>query len=424
MKRMIARREIRIKSLFGGDRNYANLPRLFMERFGMFRYLMVLLGAVVAMPVYAALDEGLYAAFETSMGSFTCQLHYAEAPLTCANFVGLAEGSQAYMCPTSGAVKAGSYYDGLIFHRVITNFMIQGGCPLGTGGSGPGYAFPDEFTNTLRHASAGVLSMANSGPQSNGSQFFITTVATPHLDDVHSVFGSVVDGMAVVRAIESTPVISNRPVTDVVMHSVRIVRIGAAAEAFSVTNQPLPVVSPLSIDLEVDSTRVVVSCVHSNYVEIKPFRSEDLGSWQLITSVYNSMSDQVWRVQEADGKTQQFYRGAQIDYPLAMSGSITNVVGKHLVFTNGAETFDFRLTGENTGTSTILGDPCEVNYWTWNVLPNGYEFVVWSLLGDSATYIFRYVEINDYRGSGRWWMHYYNNNNWYSYGKNWTFAIE
>src|SRR6266571_605721 len=148
----------------------------------------------------------LQAHFTTSEGAFTVRLFDAEAPNTVANFVGLAEGTKEWTDPKSGQKVKRPYYDGLIFHRVIEGFMIQGGCPLGTGTGGPGYKFADEFSPKLRHNKAGILSMANSGPNTNtnGSQFFITLAPTPHLDNKHSVFGEVVEGMDVVKKIGST----------------------------------------------------------------------------------------------------------------------------------------------------------------------------------------------------------------------------
>ena len=162
--------------------------------------------------------NGLTAIFKTSMGDFEIELYPKECPETVWNFVNLAEGQQ-------DTVKQGPYYNGLIFHRVIRGFMIQGGCPEGSGRGGPGYKFQDEFNPKLKHSSEGILSMANAGPGTNGSQFFITLGPTPHLDNRHTVFGKVVKGMDVVKKIGDTPVgAMDRPRTDVVMNSVEIIR--------------------------------------------------------------------------------------------------------------------------------------------------------------------------------------------------------
>ena len=158
------------------------------------------------------------AVFETNMGTFEAELYARECPETVWNFINLAEGRQE-------TDRKGNFYDGLAFHRVIKGFVIQGGCPQGTGTGGPGYRFKDEFDNSLRHTEAGVLSMANAGPGTNGSQFFITLGPTPHLDDRHSVFGKVTQGMDVVSKIGSVATGSmDKPVDPVVMNSVTIKR--------------------------------------------------------------------------------------------------------------------------------------------------------------------------------------------------------
>lgn len=143
----------------------------------------------------------MIATMETTQGTIKIRLFHKEAPKTVANFVGLAEGTKEYTDPKTGNKTKGHFYDGLIFHRVIPGFMIQGGDPLGTGTGGPGYEFEDEFSPNLRHNKPGILSMANAGPGTNGSQFFITDAPTPHLDNRHSVFGEVTDGLDVVKKI-------------------------------------------------------------------------------------------------------------------------------------------------------------------------------------------------------------------------------
>ena len=145
----------------------------------------------------------LNAHFTTSEGNFTVRLFDADVPNTVANFVGLAEGTKEWTDPKSGQKVKRPLYDGLIFHRVIDGFMIQGGDPLGTGTGGPGYKFGDEFSPKLKHAKAGILSMANSGANTNGSQFFITLVPTPWLNGRHAIFGHVVQGQEIAKAIAS-----------------------------------------------------------------------------------------------------------------------------------------------------------------------------------------------------------------------------
>jgi peptidyl-prolyl cis-trans isomerase A (cyclophilin A) len=169
---------------------------------------------------------GTYARFDTNQGSFVIRLFDDAAPKTVANFVGLAEGTQAWKDPVTGESRTRPFYDGLTFHRVINGFMIQGGCPLGSGTGGPGYKFADEFSREHRHDKAGVLSMANAGPNTNGSQFFITLGPTPHLDNRHSVFGEVVEGLDVVKTIGRVPTgRQDKPVQPVVMEKVTIERV-------------------------------------------------------------------------------------------------------------------------------------------------------------------------------------------------------
>lgn len=179
---------------------------------------------------YASLGDGIYADIQTNKGDIIIKLHHKATPLTVANFVSLAEGNNPYV---ADSLKNKKYYDGLIFHRVMKDFMIQGGDILGTGYGGPGYKFKDEFVDSLTHDGVGVLSMANGGPKSNGSQFFITHKPKPHLDGVHSVFGIVVEGLEVVDSIANVEVgQGNRPVEEVVMNHVIIIRNGKEAKNF------------------------------------------------------------------------------------------------------------------------------------------------------------------------------------------------
>jgi peptidylprolyl isomerase len=172
-------------------------------------------GTAFPAPLDAALGNGLFARINTDRGDIVVRLEFQKTPLTVCNFVALAEGKM-------NAASGKPFYNGLTFHRVIGDFMIQGGCPLGNGTGGPGYRFPDEIVPSLKHDGPGVLSMANSGPGTNGSQFFITHVATPWLDGKHTVFGRVVEGQDVVNAIKQGDKIK----------SVTIIRNGALASNF------------------------------------------------------------------------------------------------------------------------------------------------------------------------------------------------
>ncbi len=171
---------------------------------------------------YSDLSEGLYADLETSKGNIILELYYEKAPTTVSNFVALAEGNHPVVDDQHEGKR---YYNGLKFHRVIENFMIQGGDPTGTGSGGPGYQFDDEFNEELKHDGPGILSMANSGPGTNGSQFFITHVETPWLDGKHSIFGKVNSGQDVVDKVEQNDII----------RKIKIIRIGEAANSFNAT---------------------------------------------------------------------------------------------------------------------------------------------------------------------------------------------
>lgn len=232
-------------------------------------------------------EPGLYAVFNTSLGEFTAKLEFEKVPMTVASFVGLAEGTIASFDLETNEPKLSKYFDGIIFHRVVNNFVIQGGDPLGTGTGGPGYRFPDEIDISLPHTGEGVLSMANSGANTNGSQFFITLASANALDGKHSVFGQVIEGLDVVNAIEAVPVQTdpqnpqnpNKPVVDVVINSVTIVREGPAAEAFDPTAWKVPSLetAPSQFVFAEDSRRLVFE--RNLNTEYHVFDSLDLASW-------------------------------------------------------------------------------------------------------------------------------------------------
>ncbi len=173
----------------------------------------------------ATLSDGMYAHMDTSKGEIVLRLFYQQVPVTVSNFIGLAEGTKEWKDPVNGKAQKTRFYDDLSFHRVIKDFMVQGGDPLGTGTGGPGFTFQDEFHPDLKHSKPGILSMANAGPNTNGSQFFITHIPTPWLDNKHSVFGEVVEGMNVVNAIKKGDLIK----------ALTIVRKGTDAKAFDST---------------------------------------------------------------------------------------------------------------------------------------------------------------------------------------------
>lgn len=235
-----------------------------------------------------AQEEGLFAVFTVGgavSGEFRCQLHYDKTPRTVANFVGLATGEQTWLDYKTGLLRSDPFFDGIIFHRVIKGFMVQAGSPNAIGNDSPGYSFEDEFDASLRHSEAGILSMANAGANTNGSQFFITLGEEDHLNGIHSVFGKVVDGLQLVQQIGGLPTETNalgtdRLVNEVRIESVRIERIGAAAQAFDVGAHGLPILRPATLAWEAGArgSALELSAVSRNFYEV--LHSEGLQDWE------------------------------------------------------------------------------------------------------------------------------------------------
>jgi cyclophilin family peptidyl-prolyl cis-trans isomerase len=245
----------------------------------------LLLGAFILMAGFGWADptaDGLYARFDTSKGRFFCRLEYALVPRTVANFVGLAEGTKSFIDYSLGKVTNRPFFNNLTFHRVVTNFVIQGGSPNGMGNDDPGYHFRNEIHPSLNHDRAGVLSMANAGPDSNGSQFFITLSPAPFLNNSYSVFGEVVEGLDVVQEIGRVPVDANsKPIAPVYMTSVTIVRIGSAAAAFNASAVQPPLPEPHGIRSEMrlqGASRTLSWPANSNY-EYRIIATTDLVRW-------------------------------------------------------------------------------------------------------------------------------------------------
>lgn len=313
---------------------------------------MLLLGAALCRGQYT---NGIYAEFNTSMGSYTCRLEYALAPKAVANFISLATGQRSWLDPLTQTVQAKPFYNGTTFHRVITNFMNQGGSPNGQGTDGPGYAFVDEFTPSLRHDGFGVLSSANSGPDSNGAQYFITVAPTPWLNDVHTIFGRLYGGSNVVYAINHVATdANNKPLANVTVNNVVIQRIGAAAQAFDIHAQGLPVVTNLNLKLARAGTNGSLSFSNRTYADNRLFSSTNLVNWaatELGIEVGGPISNGLAVATSLPG---QFFRAAQIQY--ASSTRAPKRWSNHtasFVFTNGTTgtlTIQFNAAGGGTFT--------------------------------------------------------------------------
>jgi cyclophilin family peptidyl-prolyl cis-trans isomerase len=268
---------------------------------------------------------GIFADFRTSMGSFTCRLDYAVAPKAVANFVGLATGQRAWLDLKTGLVRTNPFYDGTTFHRVIKGFMNQGGSPNGQGTDGPGYAFTDEFSPAARHAAAGVLSMANSGADSNGAQFFVTAAATPWLNDVHTVFGQVVGGLDVVLAINGVATVSDQPRTNVVIQGIGIRQVGPAAQAFDIRVQGLPTMNNPAFSATVQGTNAHLLIGRGPRMDTKLFSSTNLADWTSQNLGISLEQPVVGGVTVTATNREEFYRVAQVHYaePTLAPPSIT-----------------------------------------------------------------------------------------------------
>ena len=227
--------------------------------------------------------NGLYATFETSKGTFYCLLRYDLVPRTVANFVSLADGAKDWLDYSKAMVVERPFYNGLTFHRVISGFVIQGGSPNGQGNDDPGYRFRDEITSALTHNKAGILAMANSGTNSNGSQFYVTLGPQPSLDGHYTIFGEVVEGLGVVTNIGNVATdTNNKPLVPVFMTSVTILRLGTAASNFNAVavSPPLPVPRPKLSQMQLQQPNLLLLWDRLAGYEYRLCYSGDLKSWK------------------------------------------------------------------------------------------------------------------------------------------------
>ena len=321
--------------------------------------------------------NGIYAEFNTSMGSYTCALYYAQAPKAVANFIGLASGQRAWLDLPAGLARTNPFYNGLTFHRVVTNFVIQAGSPNGLGTDGPGYAFVDEITNVLQFDKFGVLAMANSGPDSNGSQFFVlATNSWPSLNNGYTIFGQLFGGSNVVAAINGVATDANgKPLTNVYLNSINIRRVGTAANAFDINAQGLPLVTNLNLSIALAGTNASLIFSNRLYADNRLYASSNLVNWtagQLGIETALPVSNTNLQNLLAPA---QFFRSAQIQYagttraPKLWSGKTLT-----LFYTSGLNATNilvFNATGGGTYTYTTNAPGTILGYNWFQVPYNG-----------------------------------------------------
>jgi peptidyl-prolyl cis-trans isomerase A (cyclophilin A) len=339
-----------------------------------------LLGMVMLVAAGAgAQTNGIFADFTTSLGSFTCQLSYSNSPAAVANFIGLVTGERPWLDLPTGEMRTTPFYNGLTFHRVIAGFMNQGGSPNGQGSDGPGYTFADQFNPLLTFGTPWILAMANSGPDSNGSQFFTTVAPYTSGNNSYVIFGRVVSGTNVVAAINKVATDSNdKPLTNVVIQQVTIRRVGAAAEAFDINAQALPIVTNTPLNLAPSTSSLSVTFSNRLYADNRWYSSTNLSEWtsnslgiEISTPATNSL-------QVATDAPQKFFRLAQILYP-SSTFAPKNVLGRTLtmVFTGvGTNTIVFDTNGGGTYNFTSVGSGSVTNY-IWSQDP--YRGLLWPI---------------------------------------------
>ncbi len=321
------------------------------------RFLAVLLLAAFPLGAFAQ-TPGIFAEFTTSLGKFTCKLDYTNAPKAVASFVGLATGRQTWLDEASGRLMTNQFHNGLTFHRVIAGFMIQGGAPHGQRKDGPGYSFVDEFAPSLRFTNSGVLAMANSGPDSNGSQYFITVAPTPWLNDAHTIFGQVVSNYTVVQNISAVATDANeRPRTPVVVSNVTILRIGAAASNFNVSAQGLATLENVPLTISHEPPYARLGFTNRLHADNRLFYTPDLAQWltqplgvETLSSTNQWPDELKWSAMYPA----RFFRMARIQYPSTRPAP-PNLYGRTL-------TFEFN---GGMGTNTTVFDDFGTGTYTW-----------------------------------------------------------
>jgi peptidyl-prolyl cis-trans isomerase A (cyclophilin A) len=320
----------------------------------------------------AAQTNGIFADFTTSMGNFTCQLDYTNSPAAVANFVGLASGQRAWLDLVTGVARTDPFYNGVTFHRVISGFIIQGGSRNGQGTDGPGYAFTDQFSAGLNFNGSWVLAMANSGPDSNGSQFFVTVAPYTSGNNTYVIFGHVVSGTNVVAAINHVATDSNdKPLTNVVMQQVVIRRVGEAAQALDINVQGLPVVTNIPLKISQGPGKVSLTFSNRAYADNQWYSSTNLSSWNENSFGIEIVAPSSNRVEVATASRQEFFRFAQVQYPFTTFAP-KNILNSQLSLTltsGGTGTIGLTLDGTNGGTFTFPPSSGAISGYLWEQEP-------------------------------------------------------
>lgn len=313
-----------------------------------------------------AQTNGIFADFTTSMGNFTCLLDYTNSPKAVANFVGLATGAHRWLDLVTGETRTNAFYDGLTFHRVLTNLAIQAGSPNGQGNDGPGYVFADQFSSALNFNSPWILAMANSGPNYNGAQFFVTVVPNTSWNNSYFIFGRVVSGTNVAAAISRVVTdANNKPLTNVFLQHVAIRRLGPAAQAFDINAQSLPIVTNLPLRLTKKGTQGSLTFSNRLYSENFYYATTDLASWSGTSLGFEVSAPFTNTVPVTMNSSQEFFRFAQIQYP-SSTFAPKDIAGKTLTLAfnmRGTTTIVFNNSGG--GTFTYVGSQGTVTSYTW-----------------------------------------------------------
>ena len=327
-----------------------------------------------------AQTNGIFADFTTSMGSFTCQLSYSNSPVAVANFIGLATGAHAWLDLPTGEMRNAPFYNGLTFHRVIAGFMNQGGSPNGQGTDDPGYAFVDQFSPSLTFDSPWVLAMANSGPDSNGSQFFITVEPFTSGNNTYVVFGRAVSGTNVLTAINKVATDSNdKPLTNVVIQQVVIRRVGAAAQGFDINAQGLPVVTNAPLKLAQVSGNASLTFSNRLDCDNRLYFSTNLTAWNSNSLGIETTTPTSNAVQVATDAPQKFFRLAQIQYPSSTLAP-KNVLSRTLTMVfpgTGTNTIVFDAAGGGTYKFPGVDPNGTITSYTWTQEP--YRGTLWPI---------------------------------------------